>query len=294
MIVTNAVYKLMIQVKNLIFKYPHNEILTIKDISFNVNAGEIFGFLGPSGAGKTTIQKILIGILKNYSGSVNVLGKEIRTINSDYYESLGVSFEFPNLFSKFTAIENLNFFRKMYSCKTEEPMKLLELVGLDKDANTRVSEFSKGMKMRLNFCRSLLNNPDVLFLDEPSSGLDPVNVQKMKEIIFTKKAEGKTVCITTHDMNIADSLCDRVAFIVEGKIALIDSPRILKLKYGNRTVKLEYRENSDLRIINFELDQLGNNDSFLEIIKNKSIETIHTQEASLADIFIKTTGRNLQ
>ena len=283
----------MIEVSNLYFRYPGNDTDTLHGLNFKIEPGEIFGFLGPSGAGKTTTQKILIGILKKYKGRVNVNGKELSDVTSDYYEKIGVSFEIPNLFSKFSAIENLNFFRKLYSGKTEDPLKLLKLVGLEKDATVRVSGYSKGMKVRLNFCRSLLNYPDIIFLDEPTSGLDPVNVQTIKEIILSKKAEGKTILITTHDMHIADTLCDRVAFIVDGNIALIDSPRNLKIQHGKRNVKIEYRDNSKLSTVNFELDSLGSNERFMEIIKNNFVETIHTQEATLEDIFIETTGRKL-
>lgn len=283
----------MIKVKDLSFTYPGNNEPTLKGLNFDINQGEIFGFLGPSGAGKTTTQKILIGILKNYSGHVTVMQKELAALNSDYYESIGVAFEIPNLFTKFTALENLNFFRKLYRGATESPVKLLELVGLEKDAGTRVAEFSKGMKMRLNFCRALMNQPELIFLDEPTAGLDPVNVKKVKDIILAKKAAGKTICITTHDMHIADVLCDRVAFIVDGQIALINSPRNLKIQHGQRIVRLEYQENGAIQFADFNLDELKTSAEFQEILRSKYIETIHTQEATLEDIFIKTTGRSL-
>lgn len=283
----------MIKVKDLSFTYPGNNEPTLKGLNFDINQGEIFGFLGPSGAGKTTTQKILIGILKNYSGHVTVMQKELAALNSDYYESIGVAFEIPNLFTKFTALENLNFFRKLYRGATESPVKLLELVGLEKDAGTRVAEFSKGMKMRLNFCRALMNQPELIFLDEPTAGLDPVNVKKVKDIILAKKAAGKTICITTHDMHIADVLCDRVAFIVDGQIALINSPRNLKIQHGQRIVRLEYQDNGAIQFADFNLDELKTSAEFQEILRSKYIETIHTQEATLEDIFIKTTGRSL-
>ena len=283
----------MIDVKNLNFTYPGNKDSTIKGIDFSVEPGEIFGFLGPSGAGKSTTQKILIGILKAYQGNVQVMQQEVHRVNSDYYESIGIAFEFPNFYAKLSALENLNFFRNLYQGDTEHPEELLALVGLEKDGKTRVSEFSKGMKMRLNFCRSLLNKPKLIFLDEPTSGLDPVNVKKIKEIVCAKKSEGATICITTHDMHVADSLCDRVAFIVDGQIALIDSPRELKLQHGKRIVRLEYHENGSLQQADFELQGLGENSRFQEMLKTKPIETIHSQEATLEDIFIQSTGRSL-
>ena len=281
----------MIEVKDLNFSYGKEK--TLKNINFSVNKGEIFGFLGPSGAGKSTTQKIIIGILKKYSGSVKVMGKEVRNTKEDYYENIGVSFELPNLYAKFTAYENLAFFKGMYKGETENIDKLLDMVGLQEYSNTRVSNFSKGMKMRLNFCRAFLNNPQIIFLDEPTSGLDPVNAKKIKDIILQKKKEGKTIFLTTHNMNVAEELCDTVAFIVDGEIRLIDSPRGLKIKRGGRTLKVEYMENEVIKEEIFNIDKVGYNESFLKTIKEKDIQRIFTMEATLEEIFIEVTGRSL-
>ena len=283
----------MITVNNLRFSYPGAKESTLKGLDFNIAKGEIFGFLGPSGAGKSTTQKILIGILKSYQGQVTVMEKELSRSNFEYYEKIGVAFEFPNLYGKFTALENLNFFRSLYAGPTEEPLELLKRVGLEDDAKTRVSNFSKGMKMRLSFCRALLNKPEIIFLDEPTSGLDPVNAKKIKEIIQEQKVEGKTIFLTTHNMNVAEEICDRVAFIVDGKISLIDAPRRLKIGYGKRMVHLEYREGDSTGSRDFELDGIGENAGFLKLLREKEIERMHTQEATLEDIFIKVTGRSL-
>lgn len=283
----------MIDVKNLHFTYPGNSDETIRGLDFSIPKGEIFGFLGPSGAGKTTTQNILIHILKRYEGSVSVLGKEVKSQSSDFYEKIGVAFEFPNFYTKFTALENLKFFRSLYSGATEDPQYLLELVGLEQDGKTRVSDFSKGMKMRLNFCRAFLNKPDIVFLDEPTSGLDPVNAKKVKDIILGKKDQGKTVFLTTHNMTVAEDVCDRVAFIVDGRIPMIDSPRDLKIQKGKRILRVEYKENSGTLREDFNLENIGTNKAFLKVLKDKAIETMHTQEATLEDIFIDVTGRSL-
>lgn len=283
----------MIEVRGLHFTYPNRSEQTLRGLDFVIPTGEIFGFLGPSGAGKSTTQKLLIGVLKGYQGSVKVMGSEIRDIGPDYYERIGVTFEFPNFYSKFTVLENLKLFRSLYKGKTEDPMHLLELVNLADAANMKVSQLSKGMKMRLNFCRALLNDPDILFLDEPTSGLDPVNAKRMKELILAKKAAGKTVLITTHNMQAAEELCDRVAFIVDGEIKLIDSPRELKLRKGRKELRVEFRKNGQLKEALFPLDGIGGNDQFLKIIKSDMLETIHSQEASLEQIFIEVTGRQL-
>lgn len=283
----------MITVKNVDFTYPGQTRQALHGIDFQIHTGEIFGFLGPSGAGKSTIQKILIGILKQYEGSVQVLGKELRNVDSTYYEQIGVAFEFPNFYSRFTALENLSLFRSLYQSNTEEPLQLLARLDLEKHANSKVSEFSKGMKMRLNLCRALLNKPEVLFLDEPTSGLDPVNTKLVKDIIFEKKAEGKTILITTHNMSIAAEICDQVAFIVDGKVNLISSPKELMLSHNSREVRVEYRGANGLLHQDFALEGLSNNSSFMKLLQEQQIETIHTQEASLEEIFIQVTGRKL-
>ena len=283
----------MIKVENLNYRYRKSNVDTIKDISFSVTKGEIFGFLGPSGAGKSTTQKVLTGLNRNYRGSVKVMGKEIKNIGREYYENIGVSFELPNLYTNFTARENLNFFSSFYSSKTKNIDDLLKIVGLLPDADKKVKDFSKGMKMRLNFIRALLNNPDVIFLDEPTSGLDPVNSDLIKRIISDLKNAGATIIITTHNMQVAAELCDRVAFIVDGEIKIIDSPKNLMFQYGKREVFIEYQREDKVLSEDFSLLNLGENSDFLNIIKNNEIKSIHTKDATLDDVFIKVTGRVL-
>lgn len=283
----------MIEVSGLTFTYAGSTQKAIQNIHFHVNKGEVFGFLGPSGAGKSTTQKILIGLLKDYQGQINVLGRDLKTWGSDYYERMGVSFELPNHYLKLTALENLNYFRSLYTGETESPQKLLEMVGLGDDGDKRVAEFSKGMRNRLNVSRSLLHRPELLFLDEPTSGLDPVNAKLIKDIVQNQREKGTTVFLTTHNMLVADELCDRVAFIVDGEIKLINAPRELKLQHGKRLVLVEYGDNGQLKSQEFPLDELGNNTDFLKLLQNESIQTIHTQETTLENIFIEVTGRQL-
>jgi fluoroquinolone transport system ATP-binding protein len=283
----------MIQVKNLSFTYPRATTAAIKNLNFSIEQGEIFGFLGPSGAGKSTTQKILIGLLKDYQGQISVEGRDLRRWKADYYEKIGVSFEAPNHYLKMTGLENLNYFKSLYSGPTEDPRALLALVGLGEDANQPVAGYSKGMKMRLNFIRSLLHHPEIMFLDEPTTGLDPVNAKIIKDIIRKKKATGKTIFLTTHDMTVADQLCDRVAFIVEGEIKLIDSPKTLKIQHGRRDVAVEYSRNGQIERAEFPLDNIGHNDKFLDLLRQHPVQTIHTQETTLEEVFIDVTGRSL-
>ncbi len=282
----------MIKVKSLLYTYPGQKTPTIKELDFQIDRGEIFGFLGPSGSGKSTTQKLLVGLLTNYQGEISIFDKEAKAWGREFYQKIGVGFELPNHFNKLSALENLNLFASFYGKETQDPLELLQLVGLENAARQMVSNFSKGMKMRLNFVRAILHDPDILFLDEPTAGLDPVNARKLKDIIISLKNKGKTIFLTTHNMHDADELCDRVAFIVEGELKLIDSPRKLKLNQGKKQVVVEY-SSGEVKKAQFDLQGLGKNAQFLEVLQSHEIETIHSQEASLEDIFIETTGRAL-
>jgi fluoroquinolone transport system ATP-binding protein len=283
-----------IEVKNLEFDYPKSKKKAVNGVSFGIKKGEVFGFLGPNGAGKTTTQKIIIGLLKGYSGDVELLGKNLKDWKSDLYNKIGVGFELPNHYLKLTALENLELFSSFYRGKTTKPIELLKKVELEKDADQRVATFSKGMKSKLNFARSLLNDPEVWFLDEPTTGLDPVSSRLIKNIIKEKKKEGKAIFLTTHNMNDADELCDRVGFIVDGELVLIESPRELKIRHGKKIVKVEYLNQGELYKKEFNLKNLAENSDFLNLLKKGNVQTIHTAEATLDEIFIKATGRKLR
>lgn len=284
----------MIKVQNLTYTYPGGKAPAVRGISFDVAEGEILGFLGPSGAGKSTTQKILIGLLKGYQGQVSILGRDLNQWGPEYYNYIGMSFELPNHYLKLTALENLQYFGSLYSAETQDPRRLLEMVGLLDDAGTLVGQFSKGMKMRLNFARSLLHRPRLLFLDEPTSGLDPVNARIIKDIVQDIRRQGTTIFLTTHDMTVADQLSDRVAFMVDGQIELIDTPKTLKVRHGRRQVRVEYANGgAGLADRTFELDDLGRNDDFIRLLQTQRIETIHSEETTLENIFIEVTGKEL-
>ena len=284
----------MIRVENLIYTYPGNDKPVLKGISFDIRQGEIFGFLGPSGAGKSTTQKVLNGLLRGFSGRVNINGTDLSKMERSFYEKIGVAFEFPNLYLKLTALENLQLFASFFNSPTRNPVELLEMVHLESDRDTRVEAFSKGMKMRLSFVRALLNHPDLLFLDEPMAGLDPGNARIMKDIILDLQRQGVTIFLTTHHMDDAGELCNRLAFMVEGMLPVIDSTQELRLQHGKKTVRVEYLENEMTFSDEFPINQLAFNPTFNDILQNHEILTIHTQEASLEDIFIKITGQQLK
>ncbi len=283
----------MITVENLYHSYSNDDVYAVKDVSFDVPKGEIFGFLGPSGAGKSTTQGILTGLLRLQKGNVQIAGYDVRELKRRMFNQIGMSFEQSNVYSKMTARENLKFYSKLFDVPTRDPDELIKLVGLDGKGKVRAGDFSKGMKHRLTFARSLINNPELWFLDEPTTGLDPAIAAIIKGIIKEENEKGVTIFLTTHNMFIADELCDRVAFIVEGEIKLIDSPKNLKLRYGEDLVKIEYGENG--RLQSETLSTIDENDKkhLQELIATKHIRTMHTKEATLEEIFIKVTGKEL-
>lgn len=281
----------MINVSNLTYTYPKAESATLKGLNFEISKGEIFGFLGPSGAGKSTCQKILYKIISQFGGDINIDGKSIHQWGSAYLENIGVGFELPNHYGKLTAKENLELFAAFYpKNKCSKILPLLDMVGLEQEANKQVDTFSKGMKMRLNFVRAIMHNPDILFFDEPTSGLDPVNAHIIKNHIRELKNQGKTIFITTHDMATADELCDRVSFIVDGEIIITEKPSVLKLKHGKNSVKVEMKGGL---LSEFSLSHLGENTEFLNFIAKDEVIRIHTQEATLEQVFIDVTGKKL-
>lgn len=279
----------MFKVTDLSFKYPGNKEDTINGMSFEFDKGEIFGFLGPSGMGKSTTQKLLIKILTGYRGEILYKGKDLKQYDKTIFNDIGVGFEMPVLFSKLTAMENLKFYRDLYP-KGIEIRPLLERLGLWEDRNKRIASFSKGMKTRLNFARALINDPNILFLDEPTSGLDPTNARIVKDMIAEFRQNGGTVFLTTHMMHDVDELCDRVAFISQGEIREISTPKDLKLHYGKREIKLEFIDSDSIVKDVFDMDTLQVNEDFFNILRTKEIITIHSGETTLDEIFIKVTG----
>lgn len=283
----------MISVKSLSHSYRQDGKMAVDNISFEVSKGETFGFLGPSGAGKSTTQGILTGLLKQQSGEVSVAGYDTMKIHNERFNKIGVSFEQSNVYSKLTAKENLEFYAKLFDVPTRDPVELIHMVGLSGKENDMAGTFSKGMKHRLTFARSMINNPELWFLDEPTTGLDPAIAADIKDIIKEKTKSGTTAFLTTHNMYIADELCDRVAFIIDGRIVLVDTPRNLKLQYGKKLVDIEYIKDGEavketLKTVE-EKDRLR----IAEIVTRYDVQTMHTKEATLEEIFIQVTGRGL-
>lgn len=283
----------MLLVKNLYHDYEGKGHYAVHDVSFEIRHGEIFGLLGPSGAGKSTLQNILTGLLPLQRGEVSYDGVSIRDLDARFFNRLGVSFEHPNLYGRLTGYENLRFYAGLFDVPTADPLRLLERVGLREAAHKRAGAYSKGMRQRLVFARALINQPEMLFLDEPTAGLDPNTAGAVKGIIRGKQEEGCTIFLTTHNMTIADELCDRVAFINDGRIVAMDAPRNLKLQYGERSVRVEYEAGAEVSEGIYFLDNPADSQAFQEVIASRRVQTVHTQEATLEQIFMRLAGRGL-
>jgi fluoroquinolone transport system ATP-binding protein len=284
----------MIEVKNLFHSYTHDDVFAVNDVSFDIDKGEILGFLGPSGAGKSTTQGVLSGLLDLQKGEITIDGKKRQgRPDKAFFNRIGVGFERPNVYKKLTGLDNLRFHAKLYDRETVDPMEILEMVGLADEANKKTGAFSKGMMQRIGFARSMINNPDIWFLDEPTMGLDPTTANSIKAIIRKKQADGTTIFLTTHNMFVADELCNRVAFLVDGRIAALDTPKNLKLKYGQPSVVVEYAQDGELK--SQTLSMASEEKSALqEFIGSHDVKTIHSGEPTLEEIFIKLTGRGLE
>lgn len=282
----------IIEMHNVNFSYTNKPFL--QNIDFSVKRGEIFGFLGPSGAGKSTLQKVLTGLLTNYTGSAKVMSTECRQHDQNFYENIGVDFEFPSVYDKLTARENLSYFSSLYSGDKLDMEDLLRQVGLDTHADKKLSEYSKGMKSRLNFIKALLHDPDVLFLDEPTSGLDPNNSKIMKNMILAERAKGKTIILTTHNMLDATELCDRVAFIVNGEVKALDTPHNLIMSHGAAKVRYTYIDTTGQEQCGQSaLSEVSADTILMEKLARNEITSIHSSEPTLNDIFMEMTGYEL-
>jgi ABC-2 type transport system ATP-binding protein len=274
-------------------RYRYGDLVAVDGISFQVARQEILGFLGPNGAGKSTTVQVLTGQLRIQEGRVTVLGLDIASHIKGIQAKIGICFEQPNLYEQMTALENLELFARLFSVKGFNGFSLLKQVGLEGREKDRVINYSKGMKQRLMVARSLVSRPDILFLDEPTSGLDPVSADSIRQLILKERERGATIFLTTHDMWEADKLCDRVAFLNQGKIAALDTPHNLKQQYGERSMLVEIARNSKLEPRTIILDRPDTAQAVQEIFNREKIVTVHSQEASLEDIFLKITGRRL-
>jgi fluoroquinolone transport system ATP-binding protein len=283
----------MIAIDRLSFTYPGAPRRAVDDVSATIETGSIFGLLGPSGAGKSTIQNILIKLLPVQDGSVQFDGQDLTALGRDFFADVGVSFEHPNLFPKLTGLENLTAFAGLYDRDLRDAAALLDAVGIAEAKHKAAGDYSKGMKQRLVFARSLLHQPRFLFLDEPTSGLDPATQEVIIELIRAERDRGATILLTTHNMRVADTLCDRIGLLNDGQLAALDSPRNLKLAHGEHAVRVERRQDGALVAETLFPEQDADRARLAALVSAGDYETLHTAEATLNDVFIKVTGREL-
>src|SRR5690348_3793643 len=268
----------------------YGDVHAVDDISFTVREGEIFGLLGHNGAGKTTTIRMLTGRTRPTAGSARIAGYDVLSDFEHIKPLINLVFEDQNLYERLSGRDNLRLFAELYGTSSDQADRLLKLVGLDDAAKRRVKTYSSGMKQRLLIARALINEPRVLFLDEPTRGLDPASARDVRQLVLQLSAQGTTVCLTTHYMEEADELCHRVAFLSRGKLVALDTPRELKLRLGQRTatILLATREERDIR-----LDSAEDATRLADWMRHGEVLMIHSHEGTLADVFIALAGRAL-
>ena len=278
----------MIVVEGLAKHY--GQVRAVDGISFAVGRGEIFGLLGHNGAGKTTTIRMLTGRTRPTGGRATIAGHDVVTDLDAVKPLINLVFEDQNLYDRMSGRENLVFFADLYDAPRARVDELLVAVGLSDAAGQKVKAYSSGMKQRLLIARSLINDPRLLFLDEPTRGLDPASAHDIRGIVRDLADRGTTVFLTTHYMEEADELCDRVAFLSQGKVVALDTPRELKLRYGQRTatVLLDTREERAL-----DLDDAADAALLAGWMRDGRVLTIHSDEGTLEDVFIALAGRSL-
>jgi len=269
----------------------YRDVRAVDGITLTVAEGEIFSLLGHNGAGKTTTIRMLTGRAKPTSGSAKVLGYDVVAQRSQLKPLINLVSEEQNLYERMTGREILAFFASLYGEPAAAAGELLATVGLTDAGRRRVKNYSNGMKQRLLVARALVNHPKVLFLDEPTAGLDPASAREVRNLVKSLSRAGTTVFLTTHYMEEADELSDHVAFMREGKIVALDTPRELKLRYGDRSAKVLLRNRTEVVI---HLDDAADAARLDQWMLADQVLTVHSQEGTLEDVFIALAGRPLK
>ena len=263
----------------------------IKNVSLEVKKGEIFGLLGPSGAGKTTLIRMLTGRLEPGSGDAEILGKNSRKLSGDDRKKIGIMMDDFGMYERLSCRDNLKLFAEIYGIDKRKVSETLEQVGLKDSAGKRAADLSKGMLARLQLARVFMQSPDVIFLDEPTSGLDPQTMRSIHELILGKRDEGCTIFLTTHNMEEAHKLCDRVALLNEGVIADQGNPDELCRKYDSKkSIKLHLKNGEDMEI---PFDRVSAH-TISDLMERGELSTVHTSEPNLETVFLSLTGRKLE
>lgn len=256
-------------------------------LTFSVSRGECFGFLGPSGAGKTTTIKLLTRQLKKDSGRINLFGRPIENASDADYERIGILSDTSALYERMSIEDNLNLYAKIRGKGAGDIDRLLERMNLSQDRKTLVKNCSKGMRQRAALLAALIHSPELLFLDEPTSGLDPAARAEVHRMLAELKAAGTTIFLTTHDMAEADSVCDRLAILDEGRIVASDEPESLKLRFARNRVVVVTRSRGTLEVTK----DAASAEEIRELFASDEVLSIHSDEPNLEEVFLELTGR---
>ena len=263
----------------------------LDNITLDVKKSEIFGLLGPSGAGKTTLIKILTGQLKAESGSSVINGLDSRKLTGKDYRSFGIMMDDFGVYERLSCFDNLKIFARIYGIGNDKIHEALEAVGLADAKKTPAANLSKGMRSRLRLARVFMIDPEVLFLDEPTSGLDPATADEIQKMILAEKEKGKTVFLTTHTMSEAEKLCDHIALLNEGHIIEYGAPDEICRRYNHKKkITIHLTDGTDLQIPQNEAAA----DTVAQLLKSGKAETIHTTEPNLEAVFMELTGKELE
>ncbi len=280
--------KAVISANNIVKSFGSKRVLD--GLSFNVLKGQIFGLLGPSGAGKTTLIKILTGQIQRDLGTAEINGLDADKLTGEDNKKFGIMMDDFGVYERLSCYENLKIFAEIYGVKKEDILSSIKKVGLESAKKTSAAKLSKGMRSRLRLARVFMTDPDILFLDEPTSGLDPATADEIHKIMLAEKEKGKTIFLTTHTMSEAEKLCDNIVMINEGKIVEHGSPREICRRYNHqRMLKIHLSDGSDVQLPH---DKNAASE-VAELIKNGRAETIHTTEPDLETVFMELTGKEL-
>ena len=272
----------MIRVENVSKSFGSKKAL--HQISFEIQEGEIFGFLGPSGSGKTTMINVLTGQLAADQGETVLLGKNSQDLTSNDLEQIGIVSDGSGFYEKMSLYKNLLIYAKLYGLKSDRVDTVLDQVGLSDAKNLIAEKLSTGMKQRMFLARALLNAPKILFLDEPTSGLDPTTSKMIHTLLQELKQAGTTIFLTTHDMNEATLLCDRLSLLNKGNLIEYGSPQEIIQKYHvDKKVRVGYKDGREQIVLFEELPHLDTTD----------LMAVHSCEPTLEEIFIRLTGEKL-
>jgi ABC-2 type transport system ATP-binding protein len=280
----------VIKVENIVKDFKTTK--AVDNVTFSVKKGEIFGFLGPNGAGKSTIIKMLTARLKATSGSILIANFDTKKDRDKIHRIIGVVPEIQNLYDRMSARENLNIFAKLYNTDLSKVDVLLKRFELFDRADDKIKNFSFGMKQRILLARGLLSEPQIIFMDEPTKGLDPHTARYIREVIKEENEKGVTIFLTTHYMEEAEYLSDRIAIIDKGKIVALDTTKNLKTKQNSVKVFLKIaKNNNNYEIISLEEEEDRN--TLKTWLDANEVLSIESNEETLEDVFIRLTGRKL-